>query len=98
MSKMVICELIVPVNAYSQGGKLLTGTLRYVDQRSRGGVRTKSGGRYLHQTQRQLDVRLQGDHSEKMYGGFCDDRADQRRKPKRVHIAVRVPDDDDERG
>jgi len=53
---------------------------------------------YLHENKRDLDVYLHGDHSEEVYRSVCDNRANQSRKLERALIAVRVPNDDEERG
>ena len=53
---------------------------------------------YLQEVQRHLDIRLEDHHSQEIYGGFCKDRASQRRKLEHALIAVRVPNDDKERG
>ena len=61
-------------------------------------VRTERKALYLHESQRELDVYLQGDHGEEIYCAFRDNRADHGRKLEDVHIAVRAPSNNDECG
>jgi len=52
---------------------------------------------YLHESKRKLDIYLQGDHSEEIYCGFRNDRANHCRKLERVYIdAVCIPSDNKE--
>lgn len=52
---------------------------------------------YLHETQRQLNVRLDNNHSEKMYRGFCSDHPNQRGKSERAPFVIRAPNNKRER-
>ena len=53
---------------------------------------------YLHETHRRLDINLHGDHGKKIYRRLCNNRANQRRELEHPFIAIRVPNDDEERG
>ena len=53
---------------------------------------------YLGESQGQLDIGLESDHSKEIYRGFPDHRTNQRRKLERALIPVGIPNDDEERG